>query len=206
MVGNMARRSDHSREEIREMALQAAEEIVVEKGFEGLSARKVAASIGYTVGTLYLVFENIDDLILQVNARTLDRLYARLAETRAGARDGRDWLLQLGVVYIRFADEDPDRWSMIFEHRLSEGRELPDWYQEKIERMFATVEEALTPLAGGRPRKEIAQAARVIWGGVHGICILALGDRLGIAGVDSVQDLTESLISNYLTGFTGSAD
>jgi AcrR family transcriptional regulator len=206
MVSDMARRSDHSREEIREMALQAAEEIVVDKGFEGLSARKVAASIGYTVGTLYLVFENIDDLILKVNARTLDRLYARLAETRAGARDGRDWLLQLGEVYIRFADEDPHRWSMIFEHRLSEGRDLPDWYQEKIERMFATVEEALTPLAGGRPRKEIAQAARVIWGGVHGICILALGDRLGVAGVDSVQDLTESLISNYLTGFTGSTD
>ena len=32
MVSDMARRSDHTREEIREMALQAAEEIVVEKG------------------------------------------------------------------------------------------------------------------------------------------------------------------------------
>lgn len=184
------------------MALEAAESIVAAQGLEGLSARKVASAIGYTVGTLYLVFENIDDLILQVNARTLDRLYARLAETQAGARDGRDWLLQLGEVYIRFADEDPHRWSMIFEHRLAEGRELPEWYEDKIERMFAIVEEALAPLAEGRPRTEVAQAARVIWGGVHGICILALADRLGIAGVDSVQDLSESLISNYLAGFT----
>ena len=52
----MARRSDHSREELREMAITAAEQIVVEQGYEGLSARKVAAAIGYTVGTLYLVF------------------------------------------------------------------------------------------------------------------------------------------------------
>ena len=200
----MARRSDHSREEIREMALEAAEKIVVEQGFEGLSARKVAKAIGYTVGTLYLVFENIDDLILQINARTLDRLYAGMAETQASARDGRERMLQLGQVYIRFADEDPHRWSMIFEHRLAEGRELPDWYREKIARMFAIVEEALMPLAAGRPREEVAQAARVIWGGVHGICILAVGNRLGIAGVDSVQDLTKSLISNYLAGFTGS--
>lgn len=199
----MARRSDHSREEIRRMALEAAEGIVVEHGLEGLSARKVATAIGYTVGTLYLVFENIDDLILQVNARTLDRLYARMAETRAHSADARDWLLQLGQVYIRFADEDPHRWSMIFEHRLAEGRELPDWYEQKIERMFAFVEEALAPLAGQHSRKEISQAARVIWGGVHGVCILALGDRLGVAGVDSVQELTESLISNYLAGFTG---
>jgi len=201
----MARRSDHSREEIHQMALEAAENIVAEHGFEGLSARKIATAIGYTVGTLYLVFENIDDLILQVNARTLDRLYARMADAQARARDARDGLLQLGQVYIRFAGGDPHRWSMIFEHRLGEGRELPGWYQQKIERMFAIVEETLAPLAGTRPRKEVAQAARVIWGGVHGVCILALGDRLGVAGADSVQDLTQSLISNYLTGFTGGA-
>jgi AcrR family transcriptional regulator len=199
----MARRSDHSREEIRQMALEAAENIVVAKGLEGLSARKVASAIGYTVGTLYLVFENIDDLVLQINARTLDRLYTRLAKTQARAEDARDWLLQLGQVYIQFADEDPHRWSMIFEHRLAEGRELPEWYQQKIARMFTIVEEALVPLAGRRPKNEVSQAARVIWGGVHGVCILALGDRLGVAGVDSVQELTESLISNYLAGFTG---
>jgi AcrR family transcriptional regulator len=198
----MARRSDHSREEIREMALVAAEQIVVEKGYEGLSARKVASVIGYTVGTLYLVFENIDDLILQINARTLDRLYGRMAQTRTNMRDARDYLLQLGQVYIRFADEDPHRWAMIFEHRLSEGRELPDWYREKIARMFAMVEEAIEPFARARPREDIEQAARVIWGGVHGICILALTNTLGVAGVESVQELMESLISNYLEGFT----
>jgi AcrR family transcriptional regulator len=118
----MARRSDHSREEIREMALVAAEQIVVDKGFEGLSARKVASVIGYTVGTLYLVFDNIDDLILQINARTLDRLYDRMAQTRTSASDPRDYLLRLGQVYIRFADEDPHRWAMIFEHRSSRRR------------------------------------------------------------------------------------
>ena len=197
----MARRSDHSREEIREMALVAAEQIVVDKGFEGLSARKVASVIGYTVGTLYLVFDNIDDLILQINARTLDRLYERMAKTRASASNPRDYLLRLGQVYIRFADADPHRWAMIFEHRLSEGRELPDWYREKISRMFAMVEEAIAPLDRARPGKEVEQAARVIWGGVHGICILALTNTLGVAGVESVQELTESLISNYLDGY-----
>jgi hypothetical protein len=69
--------------------------------------------------------------------------------------------------------------------------------------MFAMVEEALRPLAKQRTEQEISQAARVIWGGVHGICILALTDNLGIAGVDSVRELTQSLISNYLEGFIG---
>jgi AcrR family transcriptional regulator len=186
----MARRSDHSREELREMALTAAEKIVVEQGYEGLSARKVAAQIGYTVGTLYLVFENIDDLILQINARTLDRLHARMTQPHANSIDPRDYLVQLGQAYIRFADEDPHRWAMVFEHRLAEDRSLPAWYQEKVARMFAMVEQGLQPLAGRHSQDDVLQASRALWGGVHGICILALSDNLGVAGVDSVQQLT----------------
>ena len=199
----MARRSDHSREELREMAITAAEQIVVEQGYEGLSARKVATAIGYTVGTLYLVFENLDDLILHINARTLDRLHARMNESQLHCNDASDCLLQLGQVYIRFADEDPHRWAMVFEHRLTDDQAAPAWYQEKITRMFALVEEGLEPLAGGHTRDEITQASRALWGGVHGICILALAGNLGIAGVESVQDLTKTLITNYLSGFTG---
>jgi len=199
----MARRSDHSREELREMAITAAEQIVVEQGYEGLSARKVAAAIGYTVGTLYLVFENLDDLILHINARTLDRLHANMNASQTHFNDASDHLLQLGQVYIRFADEDPHRWAMVFEHHFSEEQIVPAWYQEKIARMFALVEEGLEPLAGQHTRDEITQASRALWGGVHGICILALNDNLGVTGVDSVQDLTKTLITNYLKGFTG---
>jgi len=198
----MARRSDHSREEIREMALSAAEQIVVEQGFKGLSARKIAAAIGYTVGTLYLVFQNLDDLILHINARTLDRLHARMTQSQTNSGDARDYLLQLGQVYIRFANDDPHRWAMVFEHRFSDDRAVPAWYQEKITRMFALVEEGLQPLAKQRPQQDVTQAARALWGGVHGICILALTDNLGAAGVDSVQELAQSLISNYLEGFS----
>ena len=199
----MARRSDHSREELREMAITAAEQIVVEQGYEGLSARKVAAAIGYTVGTLYLVFENLDDLILHINARTLDRLHANMNASQTRCNDASDCLLQLGQVYIRFADDDPHRWAMVFEHRFSEDQVVPAWYQEKIARMFALVEEGLEPLAGQHTREAITQASRALWGGVHGICILALNDNLGVTGVDSVQDLTRTLITNYLKGFTG---
>jgi AcrR family transcriptional regulator len=200
-VKTVARRSDHSREELREMAVTAAEHIVVDQGYEGLSARKVAAAIGYTVGTLYLVFENLDDLVLHVNARTLDRLHARLSETQAQCVDASDCLLQLGQVYIRFADEDPHRWAMVFEHRFPEGQVVPAWYQEKIARMFALVEAGLEPLSEQHTHAEITQASRALWGGVHGICILALAGNLGVAGVDSVQELTKTLITTYLKGF-----
>ena len=70
----MGRRSDHSRDEIREMAIAAAAEIVEKEGFQSLTARKVAGRIGYTVGTLYHVFRNFDDLVMHLNAQTIDEM------------------------------------------------------------------------------------------------------------------------------------
>lgn len=63
----MGRRNEHTREELREISLRAAEQLVTAHGLDGLSARKVASAIGYTVGSLYMVFRNLDDLILQMN-------------------------------------------------------------------------------------------------------------------------------------------
>ena len=68
----MGRRNEHTRDELREIGLRAAEELVAAHGLAGLSARKVAARIGYTVGSLYMVFRNLDDLIAQMNERTLE--------------------------------------------------------------------------------------------------------------------------------------
>jgi AcrR family transcriptional regulator len=200
----MARRSDHSRDEIREMALSAAERIIREQGHGGFSARKVAAAIGYTVGTLYLVFDNLDDLILQVNDRTLDRLHARMLLEQAPHTDARERLLQLGHTYIQFANEDPRCWEMIFEHRLAQGQQTPGWFQLKVTLMFTLVETQLEPLAGYHSAEEIAQAARALWSGVHGICILANTGKLDAAGIASVQELTHFLMDNFLKGFMDS--
>ena len=85
-----------------------------------------------------------------------------------------------------------------------EGKGMPDWFQEKVARMFSLVETGLEPLAGHHSQEEIAQAARALWGGVHGICILAITNKLRVTRVDSVQELIHSLMSNYLRGFMSS--
>ncbi|MCU7869630.1 MAG: TetR/AcrR family transcriptional regulator [Candidatus Thiodiazotropha sp. (ex Lucinoma borealis)] len=197
----MARRGEHSREEIRDMAMEAAEQIIVEQGHDGLTARKVASEIGYTVGTLYLNFENLDDLIMHVNARTLDRLYQVMTSSEIQNLTDEECLIRLGQIYIHFAYGDPHLWALIFEHRLPEGQPTPEWYVEKIMQVFAVVEETLKPFAPHQKENEISQAARTLWAGVHGICILGVTQKLGDVSEDSVQGLARSLIVNYLSGF-----
>ena len=70
-----------------------------------------------------------------------------------------------------------------------------------VARNFKLVESQLLRSAPQRSGPEIATAARVLWSGVHGVCILGLTQRLGGFGEASLDELVESLISNYLAGF-----
>ena len=183
------------------MALEAAEAIIHDQGYGALSARKLAARIGYTVGTLYLVFRNLDDLMLQVNVRTLDALHRRIEAAAAECAQGRACLLAMGKAYMEFATGNPNRWGAMFEHNLPPGEPVPDWFFAKVARNFELVEDQLHRSAPERSRPEIANAARALWSGVHGVCILGLTGRLGSFGEASLEELVESLITNYLAGF-----
>lgn len=197
----MARRSDHSREEIHKMALDAAEAIIVVEGYKGLSARKVATAIGYTVGTLYLVFENLDDLVLQLNGRTLDGLFDWLV-TRRKSGNPQEALIALADAYVAYAEAETPRWNMMFEYVADKGNALPDWYLIKLSKVFGLVEDTLWPLAGHhRSKLELEQAARVLWAGVHGICMLKIRQRMDLAGGQSAEAMAQMLIENFLKGF-----
>ncbi|MEM9289303.1 MAG: TetR/AcrR family transcriptional regulator, partial [Pseudomonadota bacterium] len=70
----MARRSDHSREEIAALAIASAKKLISENGIEEASIRKVAGDIGYSPGTLYNVFEDFYEIIIAVAEGVLDEM------------------------------------------------------------------------------------------------------------------------------------
>lgn len=193
----MGRRSDHSRDELFAMALKAARDIAEEEGLRGLTTRRIAREIGYTVGTLYNVFENLDDLIVHLNGTTLDALYEACSEARLDD-EPEAAVRVLAESYIRFIREHPKRWSILFEHRLPDGTELPEWYHEKIGRLLGLLEEALAPLFPSGQEAIKHHSARVLWSSLYGICSLESRDKL--VKTESAETLSESLISNYVAG------
>src|SRR5262245_47845907 len=80
----MGRRSLHTADELRELIIGASTELIEEAGFAGLSAREIARRINYSPGTLYNSFENLDELVLIIEGRLLDRLLDRLSAVPEG--------------------------------------------------------------------------------------------------------------------------
>ena len=198
----MARRSEHSQEEIKAMILSAAELIVVEQGGAALTVRKIAGQIGYTVGSIYMVFDNMADLVLHINARTLDHIATHLEQTR-------DCTGALGIeafakAYLSYARQHLNRWRLIFDYHLPEDTPIPLWYQAKIEAVFGLVEAQFAQLDRNCHEAGRKHAARTLWAGVHGVCVLSLNGTLGAVGVNDVEDSVVLLARHFIRGWMSS--
>lgn len=186
----MGRRSDHTRDELKEMFIQAGRELVLQEGYQALNARGVAARIGYSVGTLYNIFNNLSDLVVHINARTLDGLLQRLKENSGEL---------MAQTYLRYTQESAPLWRLIFEYQMPEGSSFPDWWIEKVNESFALIEEKIRPEFGGS-EEELACAARLFWMGLHGISMLALSGRISATSNKPAEVLVQDLHNYLLAG------
>lgn len=195
----MGRRSDHNRDELLKMALDAAEKIVEKEGITALTARRVSKEIGYSVGTIYNLFENLDDLSLHVKARTLDALYAHINGVPKGDDVESDFLA-LNDAYFAFLRANPNTWGSILDRVGADGKPLPDWYLAKVALPFSVVEQALMPLFDEASRDKAEYAAHTLWCGVHGIAVLGMENSLEAMGGREAKEMAEFLILNFLRG------
>ncbi len=194
----MGRRGEHSLAEIKAMALNTAIEIITQQGLAQLSARKVAKQMGYTVGTLYLVFKNFHDLVSQANAMTLDELYRHSLNYSQHAIENK--VLQISLGYLQYALDNPNRWRAIFEYQMPEQEQWIPEYAEKVQKLFALVESLLVVQCPSLPSDSVHLTAHALWSGVHGICVLALTGKLQGIELEQVPDLVSLLVNNCLLG------
>jgi len=197
----MGRRSIHTPEQLRLLILDAAQAIIEAHGLAGLSAREIARRIEYSPGTIYNMYDNLDDVVLHVEARVLDALNERLAvavgqpgetpEHRIGA---------LAQAYLQFTHERPKLWNLLFEHYMTGGAEPPDWYRDKLSDLLVHVEAALEPFFLPGQEDARRRSARVLWAGVHGITSLATADKLSTVTTETAGALVDDLVATYLRG------
>jgi len=180
------------------MVLKAAETIVIEDGFNALTVRKIALEIGYTVGSIYMVFANMNDLATHVKARTLDQLAEHLQQSVTDGGAERQ-LMALADTYLQFAARHFNRWRMIFD--AQSDAPVPDWYQAKVEQMFAIAEALFGQLAQNVSAERSRLASRALWSGVHGICILSLTGEQQAGEVEAAKKAVELLVWTFIQGW-----
>lgn len=190
----MPRRMSQSHDELRARATELAHEIIDAEGLAGLTVRRLAADLGCSVGTVYNLFVDLDDIVLHVAARVLDDMHAALFAEGLPATPV-ERLVEVARRYIRFAASRHRLWAMVFEHEPAHDRPTPDWLLARVERLVAEVRATIAPnfeIAAGD--RDGAADVEVLWASVHGIAALGLKGKLGFVTGIAAEDLAERLV------------
>ncbi len=196
----MGRRADHTRTELRQMILDAATGLIDRDGPAGLSARAVARKIGYSVGTIYNLFDDLDDLAWQINGRTLDSLQANLSAAATGS-GAEQRVRRLAQAYLDFVATYPKRWALVLENRPGEAAEPPRWYSERIRGLFDLAEAALADYFPRDAAEARRRSAHVLWAGLTGIALLR--ETASLPTDIEPAELVAALVDTHLAGIAG---
>ncbi len=192
------------REDLKQRLIEAAQARIGRSGLAALRARDLADDAGCALGAIYNVFEDMDDLVIHVNARTL----ARLGELTTGGAGQvpRARLKELAAIYAAFASEHRNHWASLFEHQMTGGKAVPEWY---LHERAVLIEQIVKPLMALRPALDNGEAwkrARTMFAAVHGIVSISLENRfIGIEPVN-LQDELESFVDVLVTGIEATPD
>lgn len=178
------------RKDLTQRLLVAATARIEGHGLTGLRARDITSDAGCGLGTIYKCYSDLDDLIVNVNSRTLARLDKALADAIQGLEGPQEQLQALALGYLEFAQSNLNLWSALFEHRLPERTDTPKWHRSDQEAMFVKVATLLAALSPELDADQLKVRARSVFSAVHGMMSLSLEGRF--IGVDKA-DLKDEL-------------
>ena len=195
---HLARRSDHSRTELKGLVLDTATQIVAQEGLNALTARKIASEIGYSPGSIYNVVEDLDELIGLVNEGTMRRLNADLAAIEMTGNALAD-AGQVLDVYIKFRNDHSGLWEANLNHAVRKDVQQPAGYIEQTEVSFEIAARAIGPAFDGDAAK-VQLAVRVLWASLQGIFSVSNSATVFQDGTDSQRQMADNLVETYLRG------
>src|SRR3954453_18505026 len=167
------------RAKFREDLIAAAERAIASAGLAGLKTRELAREIGVANGAVYNLVEDVDELILRVGSRTLERLDAALTSPESnGTGSPRETLVRNAVAYCDFAAENLELWRALFEHRMVPGKPVPQWAVDEQMNLFRHIFAPLAALLPQRSEAELGVTARSLFSAVHGMVLLGLEQKL----------------------------
>jgi AcrR family transcriptional regulator len=185
--------------EARETALKAASELLDEQGLAGMKARVIAKRSGLSVGSIYKLFGDIDDLIRVLNLQTYRDFAAhhQAALTRAQA-DGaslEQQLMALATAYVEFVEGNEARWLALLSFNRGQGTAPPDYAQVETQ-LYGMVESVMSQLPGLSEPAVCARTTRALWASVHGIVIITLPSEGRDEVIDQIRMMVTAVVRN----------
>lgn len=176
MVGKVEER----RKDLRDRLIRIAERHIEEEGLSAVKARALATEADCSVGAIYNVFDDLQDIMIAVNGRTFQSLGAHVAKALKGKTNlpPTDRLIVMSHAYMDYAALHPNLWRALFGLRMSTDMQVPQWYLDELARLFGYISGPVSECFPDFDAEEVDLMTRTLFSSVHGIVLLGLENRI----------------------------
>lgn len=202
-----AERKERDKQEMRRLILQAAKKLFAEEGFEKVNIRRIAQAIEYSVGTIYLYFEDKDEILHALHVEGFEELYRR-QQAIFSITDPLERLREHAYIYVNFGLENPDYYHLMF-ISMSQAKKIEEKQEWKVgNRTYRVLEDNIRDClqAGAMADQGISAEAITFatWAIVHGLVSLIIRGRALMCEPQYqqalVKDCVDFLINSVRTG------
>src|SRR5215216_1064382 len=173
----MRKRDTYHHGDLRRALIEAALELVTERGPKGFTLTEVAKRADVSIAAPYRHFTDKSDLLAAVATVSFDQFHAALTEP-ATTGEGPSLLIELGQRYVRWALDNAAAYQVMFGIDVERG-EHPELI-EAADRAFEVLLRAARPVAttSRPPLDDAHNLAGALWALGHGIVTLHIGGDL----------------------------
>jgi AcrR family transcriptional regulator len=174
-------RKERQKVEMKDLILQSAHQLFLEKGFSEVSIRNIAEAIEYSPATIYLYFKDKNDIFYALHGEAFKSFNSAIAPITT-IKDPLERLFSLGEKYMEFAFSHPKYYDIMFiiESPMQCDENSEDWKEGESALKFleSIVFECMGQ--GHFKNQDPKILAFSIWSYMHGMCSLALRDRMKV--------------------------
>jgi len=196
----MARRKDHTRDQLRDMMLDEGHRLLALGGYAGFSAKEVARNIGYSFGTVHNVMGGHHEYLAALNTLTFVEWAAAVEQKLAS--DGHDRIEVLVSAYFAFAEDNPGLWTAIYDHHLPPGMVLPSDQAETRGRLTSIIAAEVARAVPDLGLDRVGALTRSLIATVHGHCTMSISGSLALMGEDDPQGAALNRVRDILWAAT----
>ncbi len=190
------------KDKIHQELLLKGRKLVLLKGADFLTARKLSEATGASVGTIYNQFGNMDNFILEQNIQTLDELYAHLSVLLPDKNPYKN-LNRYVDAFVAFVLNQPNLWFLLFNFHLKSGSySYPKTYLRRLWKIINLWRAEFLKIFASLSPAEIKVSLQVLW-----LSMFSLSSYLTLNGLDKMSKINKKnvcklLLNTYLAGLS----
>lgn len=110
----IAERRRREKQEMKQAILQVARDIAARDGWQNLTIRKICDEVRYTAPVIYQYFDSKDTLLLSLRMEGFEIIHRDFEQLNARYPDPTRRLLEYGLTFWKFAEENPELYQVMF--------------------------------------------------------------------------------------------